>query len=599
MRGDLIMVDGQKHISFDNLKTFKTQYDSIIEDKLSKKVTAVEGKDLSTNDFTNEYKTAISNAVQTIKIKNSSDAVTKTDTEVVIDLSDFYTKSEISAVFRYKGNKQTLAELNEIPVGEREVGDVWNIIEADNDTKLNAGDNVVWNGTEWDVLAGTLDLADYLKKEEGKSLVDDTEISRLAEIEDKAQENKIEVIQVNGVEVIPVDKIVNLDFNSTIDEKINNAYVFATDDDIMSLFVPEFDNGLYTKMATQYFSGYNSLFGALNDLTGESFRDDGNTSGSSSQIEDLQNIPTNKVIVPQNNAEMHQAINSSEWTLEFYIILRQNNDYEDIIFAMENWDSGKGRFFCAIANPDVANKNIYNFGMLTSIKKDYAYRYIINDSDTFEIDNVNINTVHHFAICKYDNKLNLYIDGNFIKSIDATEFPNPCRLFFAPQIVDVLFTPFAKYKETFTPVKSTFVEEFTTNNTLLLVADLYKIYGATDNITGTITKLPQKTIKLTKICGDLRFGGLKNIEELPMIDYNGCQLTDFSMNHCSKVKEIPFDIDLSGFDPQKSLKYTFYNCTSLSGEVRFINVPSSFVSQLNRSTLGDFGTYTIKIVNTI
>lgn len=43
-------------------------------------------------------------------------------------------------------------------------GDVWNVKAADSAHGVKAGDNVAWNGTEWDVLAGTTDLSGYVLK---------------------------------------------------------------------------------------------------------------------------------------------------------------------------------------------------------------------------------------------------------------------------------------------------------------------------------------------------------------------------------------------------------------------------------------------------
>lgn len=45
-------------------------------------------------------------------------------------------------------------------------GDVWNIVNADAAHGVNAGDNVAWNGTTWDVLAGTMDLSAYMLAED-------------------------------------------------------------------------------------------------------------------------------------------------------------------------------------------------------------------------------------------------------------------------------------------------------------------------------------------------------------------------------------------------------------------------------------------------
>lgn len=75
-------------------------------------------------------------------------------------LQQYALKSDISSALKYKGSKNTYAEL---PVSENVVGDVWNIVQADPSHNVKAGDNVAWNGTDWDVLSGTVDLSGYVQ----------------------------------------------------------------------------------------------------------------------------------------------------------------------------------------------------------------------------------------------------------------------------------------------------------------------------------------------------------------------------------------------------------------------------------------------------
>ena len=66
--------------------------------------------------------------------------------------------------------------------------------------------DVIYDKAELDAL-----LANKVDKENGKSLVSDTEITKLAGIEAGAQANVIEEIKVNGVKVEPTEKAVNID----------------------------------------------------------------------------------------------------------------------------------------------------------------------------------------------------------------------------------------------------------------------------------------------------------------------------------------------------------------------------------------------------
>ena len=97
---------------------------------------------MSTNDFTNAYKTAI-------------DGLSST----------YATKSEIASVYKPKGSVANFAAL---PANADE-GDVYNVLAAggtdENNVAIKAGDNVVKTATGWDVLSGTVDLTNYVQKD--------------------------------------------------------------------------------------------------------------------------------------------------------------------------------------------------------------------------------------------------------------------------------------------------------------------------------------------------------------------------------------------------------------------------------------------------
>ena len=64
----------------------------------------------------------------------------------------------LTTVYQYKGSVATYADL---PTTGQKVGDVWNIETADPDHGIKAGDNVAWDGTQWDTLGGNHDLSGY------------------------------------------------------------------------------------------------------------------------------------------------------------------------------------------------------------------------------------------------------------------------------------------------------------------------------------------------------------------------------------------------------------------------------------------------------
>lgn len=64
----------------------------------------------------------------------------------------------LTTVYQYKGSVATYANL---PTTGQKVGDVWNVETADPDHGIKAGDNVAWDGTQWDILGGNHDLSGY------------------------------------------------------------------------------------------------------------------------------------------------------------------------------------------------------------------------------------------------------------------------------------------------------------------------------------------------------------------------------------------------------------------------------------------------------
>ena len=64
----------------------------------------------------------------------------------------------LATVYKYKGSVETYADL---PTSGQQVGEVWNVETADPDHGIKAGDNVAWDGAQWDILGGNHDLSGY------------------------------------------------------------------------------------------------------------------------------------------------------------------------------------------------------------------------------------------------------------------------------------------------------------------------------------------------------------------------------------------------------------------------------------------------------
>lgn len=126
------------------------------------KVDKVEGKGLSTNDFTTQEKTKLA-TLQNYDDTNISNRVTTLENAGYQTQSQVQTliNSSLSSVMTYKG---TVANYSDLPSQDVAVGDTYNITNAS--ANNNAGDNATWNGTTWDILGSNIDLSSYLQRSE-------------------------------------------------------------------------------------------------------------------------------------------------------------------------------------------------------------------------------------------------------------------------------------------------------------------------------------------------------------------------------------------------------------------------------------------------
>ena len=144
-----------------------------IKNALVNKVDKIDGKGLSTNDFTTDEKiklssvesgaqaniiqgiqtngtnVVLSNKIASISIPTSTSQLT--NDAHFITINDVPSGSSISAM-SYKGTK---ASINELPASGNTVGDVWHV-------SANGGE-YAWDGSEWQELGSIIDLSNYIE----------------------------------------------------------------------------------------------------------------------------------------------------------------------------------------------------------------------------------------------------------------------------------------------------------------------------------------------------------------------------------------------------------------------------------------------------
>lgn len=123
------------------------------------------GKGLSTNDFTTALKSKLDgiesgaevNKIEQVKVNNV--ALQINDKIINIDLSGYAKKTDITAIYRYKGSC-TYAELT--AKTDAAVGDVWNVTDKGG-TNYACITAKTANANAWDPLGMVIDLTPYMK----------------------------------------------------------------------------------------------------------------------------------------------------------------------------------------------------------------------------------------------------------------------------------------------------------------------------------------------------------------------------------------------------------------------------------------------------
>lgn len=96
------------------------------------------------------------NIIESVKVKTASGTSTLpvSSKSVTVDLSGYAVAADIASAVKWSGQVATYSALPSSP----KVGDMYNVLAADSSHNVKAGDNVVWNGTDWDVLAGLVEF---------------------------------------------------------------------------------------------------------------------------------------------------------------------------------------------------------------------------------------------------------------------------------------------------------------------------------------------------------------------------------------------------------------------------------------------------------
>lgn len=173
-----------------DIETLKADVDAAETDitNLKAKDTEIEGKVTTNTGEINKLKTGKADKGTTLAAYGIEDAYTKTDADQMVTQK---INTALGSVLSYKGTVENYAAL---PTEDQKIGDVYNVKTADPDHQIVAGDNVAWDGTKWDVLAGTVDLSAYAKISAMTSAINDakTEVSNAYKAADTVLKTEVQ-----------------------------------------------------------------------------------------------------------------------------------------------------------------------------------------------------------------------------------------------------------------------------------------------------------------------------------------------------------------------------------------------------------------------
>lgn len=112
---------------------------------------------LKTGSSSEEYFVELPNDAGTLTTETALNSSAASTLSSAKSYTDTQINAKLSSALKYKGSKDTYADL---PKTGNQVGDVWNVVAAYGNA--HAGTNWAWNGTIWDPLGGTIDLTNYV-----------------------------------------------------------------------------------------------------------------------------------------------------------------------------------------------------------------------------------------------------------------------------------------------------------------------------------------------------------------------------------------------------------------------------------------------------
>lgn len=168
----------------------------------------------------------------------------------------------LTTVYQYKGSVATYADL---PTTGQKVGDVWNVETADPDHGIKAGDNVAWDGAQWDTLGGNHDLSGYAQLNSANTFTAANTFAKNIIVSNGTAAGSSSSIQLG---IKPSSATIQAEVGTDIHGAVifyateNQGYAFRIGSQVNRLYLTPYNDGIAFKHISTNFATYDTTNGA-------------------------------------------------------------------------------------------------------------------------------------------------------------------------------------------------------------------------------------------------------------------------------------------------------------------------------------------------
>lgn len=168
----------------------------------------------------------------------------------------------LATVYKYKGSVETYANL---PTSGQQVGDVYNVKQADPDHNIEAGDNVAWDGEKWDILAGDTDLSGYAQLNAANTFTATNTFAKNIIVSQGTAAGSSSTIQLG---IKPSSATIQADIGTDINGAVilhaseKQGYAFRIGSQVNRLYLTPYNDGIAFKHISTNFATYDTTNGA-------------------------------------------------------------------------------------------------------------------------------------------------------------------------------------------------------------------------------------------------------------------------------------------------------------------------------------------------